>query len=174
MNDKIEKLNKKITEIETLKARSVWGSEYQIWLNLTEGLVRDIFGDEGFKLFNQQHAVVLNDGAYIRELNSRKKILEGLLANKEEYAPATQQDVRPKRVGILNTGKNNTFIGNTFHGHDVGIKDEGEGTFAKANNFFTGSKNKTREWYEKPLGIIFLTAVSGLIIAGIVFKLGWN
>lgn len=40
-----------------------------------------------------------------------------------------------KRVGILNKGENNRFIDNTFEGLDVGIQDEGVGTFASGNRF---------------------------------------
>ena len=61
---------------------------------------------------------------------------------------------KQEKVGILNTGKNNTFIGNTFHGHDIGIKDEGEGTFAKANEFFSMSGNTKKVWWKKPEIII--------------------
>ncbi len=39
------------------------------------------------------------------------------------------------RIGILNQGKNNKFIGNTFVGLDIGIKDEGESTLAQNNKF---------------------------------------
>lgn len=31
-----------------------------------------------------------------------------------------------------------------------------------------------KEWYERPLGILFLTIVGGLIIAWLVFRVGWN
>lgn len=40
-----------------------------------------------------------------------------------------------KRVGILNKGKDNKFINNTFSNLDVGIQDEGQSTFATGNNF---------------------------------------
>ena len=40
-----------------------------------------------------------------------------------------------KRVGILNQGKNNKFISNSFEGLDVGIDDQGEGTLAEDNKF---------------------------------------
>lgn len=40
---------------------------------------------------------------------------------------------RQKRIGILNRGKNNTFINNSFEGLDVAIQDEGENTFASGN-----------------------------------------
>lgn len=34
------------------------------------------------------------------------------------------------------------------------------------------SKNKT--WYEKPIGIVLLTAIAGLIIAFLVYRFGWH
>ncbi|OGE15943.1 hypothetical protein A2495_01280 [Candidatus Curtissbacteria bacterium RIFOXYC12_FULL_41_11] len=40
---------------------------------------------------------------------------------------------KKKRVGILNKGKNNTFINNTFEDLDVAIQDEGADTFAAGN-----------------------------------------
>jgi hypothetical protein len=43
-----------------------------------------------------------------------------------------------KKIGILNKGKNNTFIDNSFEGLDVGIQDEGDGTLASGNKFRDG------------------------------------
>lgn len=40
-----------------------------------------------------------------------------------------------KRVGILNKGKDNKFISNSFEGLDVGIDDQGENTLAEDNKF---------------------------------------
>ena len=40
-----------------------------------------------------------------------------------------------KRVGILNKGRDNKFINNTFQNLDVGIQDEGEKTIATGNKF---------------------------------------
>lgn len=40
-----------------------------------------------------------------------------------------------KRVGILNKGRDNKFIDNTFQNLDVGIQDEGEKTIAVGNKF---------------------------------------
>lgn len=31
-----------------------------------------------------------------------------------------------------------------------------------------------KKWYERPAGMIIITVVTGLIIAGVVFSLGWN
>ena len=87
MNKEIGKLRAKIEEIEGLKAEPAWGAKFQLWLDLTKKLVKKIFGDEGFKLFNKQGSVVLTDEAYIQELDSRKEMLNGLLSNKDEYKP---------------------------------------------------------------------------------------
>jgi len=57
-----------------------------------------------------------------------------------------------KRIGILNKGKNNQFIGNHFNGYDIGIKDEGENTLAKDNKFFVADQNKNKSWWVKILG----------------------
>ena len=40
-----------------------------------------------------------------------------------------------KRIGILNKGRDNKFINNTFQNLDVGIQDEGEKTLAVGNEF---------------------------------------
>lgn len=40
-----------------------------------------------------------------------------------------------KRIGILNKGKDNKFINNTFQSLDVGIQDEGKDTIAQGNKF---------------------------------------
>lgn len=40
------------------------------------------------------------------------------------------------RIGILNEGKNNSFINNTVAGFDIGIKDKGEKTEARGNKIF--------------------------------------
>ncbi len=90
MENKLNKLRLKIEEIENLKSTSEWGPEYQLWKDLTEKLVTELFGTKGLKLFDQQNAVVLDNDAYLRELDGRKKILEGLISNKDEYSPDTE------------------------------------------------------------------------------------
>ena len=67
-----------------------------------------------------------------------------------------------KKIGILNTGKNNTFIGNTFVGHHVGIQDEGEGTTAKENKFFGGAKKESI--WSKLFWYFFVALVVGLLV----------
>ena len=167
MNEQIEKLKKKIEEIEALKREPNWGADFQLWLNLTEKLVEQIFGSEGLKLFKQQQSAILSNEGYFRELNSRKKILEGLLANKDEYSPEMAKKENHKKVGILNTGKNNTFIGNTFVGHDVGIHDEGEGTTAKENKFFSGAK---KESFLSKFFWQFIVAIAVVIVAALLIQ----
>ena len=47
-----------------------------------------------------------------------------------------QKATKFKRVGILiNKGKSNSIIDNTFQGLDVGIEDRGEKTKVKGNKF---------------------------------------
>ncbi|MDP3980889.1 MAG: hypothetical protein Q8Q33_05690 [Chlamydiota bacterium] len=50
---------------------------------------------------------------------------------------------KKKRIGILNKGKNNQFISNTFENLDIGIQDEGENTIAKGNKFLSSFKFPT-------------------------------
>lgn len=52
---------------------------------------------------------------------------------------------------------------------------------AVAGNYSSNKNTKiiqgdlaSKQWYEKPLGILILAIVAGLIIAGLVFWLGWN
>lgn len=53
---------------------------------------------------------------------------------------------------------------------------------AVAGNYSSNKKTKIiqensahgKEWYEKPVSIIFIAVISGLIIAGLVFQLHWN
>ncbi len=172
------KLVQKIEEIDDLKNKSSWGAEYQLWLDLTEKIVLEKFGEQGLNLFKKQQSVLLSDDAYVRELDSRKKILEGLLKNKDDYMIKDKIKETPKKVGILNTGKNNTFIGNIFQGHDVGIQDEGKGTLAKANEFYAkpdvhGKEKKS--WFEKitnnqTFALIFGTLVL-LLILYVIFRI---
>lgn len=91
MDEQLSKLKSQIAKIEDLKAVANWGPEYQLWEKTTSNLVREIFGDEGLKLFKQQATVTMsylddgyNERQYIKELNNRKTILEGLM---EEYSP---------------------------------------------------------------------------------------
>ncbi len=70
---------------------------------------------------------------------------------------------------------------------DTVSEDFKEGGSVVTNNFYESqihsgigdnaqkiSTKPEKDWYEKPLGIITLTVVGGLILAGIVYFLGWN
>ena len=50
-----------------------------------------------------------------------------------------------KKIGILNKGKNNIFIKNTFENLDIGIQDEGEGTYAEDNKFLNQTDKEKRD-----------------------------
>lgn len=77
-----------------------------------------------------------------------------------------------QKIGILNKGKHNIFIGNTIDGFDIGIKDEGEDTLAKRNKIRNTNKQIWSEkWWVKYL---FLPIVVILIGGYIIYKLGWN
>lgn len=52
------------------------------------------------------------------------------------------QKKQARKIGILNRGRNNVFINNTFSGLDIGIKDEGENTLASGNKFEERSKRR--------------------------------
>ena len=94
MDEKLSKLKEQIGKIDGLKNEAKWGPEYQLWMNKTEKLVGEIFGQEGLKLFQQQRTTTtsyidddFNVRQYLKELDNRKKVLDGLLEDKEEYSP---------------------------------------------------------------------------------------
>ena len=86
-----------------------------------------------------------------------------------------------KRIGILNQGKNNKFINNTFENFDIGIKDEGENSLAKGNEFLNSEniqmpyqKTNSQSWFLKNLIKIIVGIIIGLIVGFLIYKLGWN
>ena len=96
MDENLSKLKTKIGEIESLKGTANWGPEFQLWKNATNKLVREIFGEEGLSLFEQQQTRTTsyidksyNVRQYQKELDNRKKIIEGLLAETEEHRPSS-------------------------------------------------------------------------------------
>jgi hypothetical protein len=94
MPDRIKKLQDRIDEIGVLKSSSEWGAEYQLWKDRTERFVKDEYGNEALNLFKRQDSVVLDDEAYLRELEGRKKILEGFVKHHNEYKPKAQEQAR--------------------------------------------------------------------------------
>ena len=83
------------------------------------------------------------------------------------------------KIGILNTGTGNKFIGNEFDGLDIGIKDEGTGSLAKANKFSDKKRKKTVNMGDnvtkRGLSLIsnnpLFTTVVGIILVAIIFYL---
>jgi len=73
-------------------------------------------------------------------------------------------------IGILNRGKNNKFINNTFEGLDVGIQDEGENTFAEGNKFINVGKEIKNFSVRHPWWFAIITGLV-LIIVGYILKL---
>ena len=77
-------------------------------MSKTEKLVGEIFGQEGLKLFQQQQTTTtsyidddFNVQQYIKELNNRKKVLEGLLAEMEEYKPQSEIDDKDSEANVI-------------------------------------------------------------------------
>lgn len=72
----------------------------------------------------------------------------------------------------------------TYNGEDWGVEESRKllevGFVSKVLNEVIEKRSKEpakpihKPWYEKPTGTVLLTIASGLILAGIVFKLGWN
>lgn len=108
MDEKLSKLKEQVSKIEGLKNVAMWGPEYQLWLNKTEKLVEEIFGAEELRLFQQQRTTVtsyidesFNVRQYLEELDNRKKVLDGLLAEMEECNPQSDSDSKNSEVNIL-------------------------------------------------------------------------
>ncbi|MFY9457607.1 MAG: hypothetical protein WAP23_01610 [Candidatus Spechtbacterales bacterium] len=94
MDEKLSKLKEQIVKIDGLKNQEHWGTEYQLWINKTEKLVEEVFGQEGLKLFQQQRTTTtsyidddFNVRQYLKELDNRKKVLDALLEDMAEYNP---------------------------------------------------------------------------------------
>jgi hypothetical protein len=108
MDEKLSKLKEQISKIDGLKNLAKWGPEYQLWMNKTEKLVEEIFGQEGLRLFQQQRTTVtsyidesFNVRQYLKELDNRKKVLNGLLAEMEECESQSDSDYKDSEVNIL-------------------------------------------------------------------------
>ena len=52
MDENLSKLKDQILKIEGLKKTERWGIEYQLWLNKTEKLVREIFAGFAYSAFS--------------------------------------------------------------------------------------------------------------------------
>ncbi len=86
----------------------------------------------------------------------------------------------PKKIGIDLQGGSSTMIGNTIKGGDIGIRISGtpKGTTAPAPTTITGhnidlseSDQATKNWYQKPIGMVaigVLTAVIASALVGVV------
>jgi len=92
MDEQLTKIRTQIEKIASLREVEKWGPEFQLWKNATEKLVREVFGEEGLKLFSQQGTMTFsyidedfNWQQYFKELANRKKILEGLLSETKEH-----------------------------------------------------------------------------------------
>lgn len=103
MDEKLSKLKTQIEKIESLKKTDKWGPEYQLWKKTTEDLVKELSGNDGLKLFQQQRTTTTSyiDGSfnwrqYFKELDNRKQILEGLLADIKEYQPQNSNLLSPE------------------------------------------------------------------------------
>ena len=177
MSREIKDLKRKIEEIEDLKTKPDWGAEYRIWRDLTEELVKKIFGDRGLKLFRQDNSVVLDDEAYIRELNSRKITLNGLLNNRGKYRPKNESGPVAIKVEKL---KDATIEGNITVGMRLLEADEIEGGSIKRNKTFNNGELPSKgKIFEKitnnQTAAIIISAIIIAIIGYIIYKTtGYN
>lgn len=68
-----------------------------------------------------------------------------------------------KKIGILNKGKDNKSINNSFENFDVGIQDEGEGTVAKGNKFLSLFQKGDIDWTKWSVIVAIILFILGLI-----------
>jgi len=108
MDEKLSKLKEQISKIDDLKNVARWGPEYQLGMTKTEKLVGEIFGQEGLKLFQQQRTTTtsyidesFNVRQYLKELDNRKKVLEGLLAEMEEFNLQSGSESQDTEINII-------------------------------------------------------------------------
>ncbi|MFA5386409.1 MAG: hypothetical protein WC297_01990 [Candidatus Paceibacterota bacterium] len=80
-------------------------------------------------------------GIRIKEEDDLKAKYESEIEIKRLEIKEKKQKNNGGMIGILNKGRNNTFIGNTFQNLAVGIQDEGEGTMAQSNVFLSSNEN---------------------------------
>jgi hypothetical protein len=67
--------------------------------------------------------------------------------------------------------RNNLAIGDA----DFAQVSNSQDVQAYENVHLTGLEDpSSKSWYEKPLGIVVLTVISGVIIAGIAYFFGWT
>lgn len=92
----------------------------------SQGNVTGVKLDVDQEMEVKQQVNIDTDIAHVALNPSLGKIILGKRSNNSNI---------PKRIGILNKGKNNVFINNKFVGLDVGIQDDGEDTTAKGNDF---------------------------------------
>jgi len=85
----LELLKGQIKEIEQLKNSENWGPEYQVWENTTVKIVKKLFDDDYLELFKRSDTSVcsrvddgLNQKLYLKELDKKKKLLEGFVREK--------------------------------------------------------------------------------------------
>lgn len=75
--------------------------------------------------------------------------------------------MKKQTIGILNKGKNNTFVNNRFSGFDIAAKDEGINSYWKDNKM--ESKKIKKKWFQTWWGQLILGLVI-TIIGGFILK----
>lgn len=97
MDEQLSRLKKQIEKIPSLAHVKPWGPEFQLWGRTTEKLISEIFGIDAVKLFKGQNTVTFsyiedgyNDQQYQRELDGKRRILEGLLEEVNEVDSTTE------------------------------------------------------------------------------------
>ena len=105
MDKQLSKLREQTSKIEELKGAENWGPEFQLWKTKTEKLVEEIFGKEGLDLLKRQQTTTtsyidpgFNVKQYQKELENRKKIIEGLMEGLGEESSTDNTSSNPISV----------------------------------------------------------------------------
>lgn len=118
-------------------------------LRVNNGVLEDVYRSYQ-KRFERKPHVSSPNAAWMKDVTHEKTVPAG------------------NTIGILNRGKNNTFVNNTFIGSDVAIQDEGDGTRASSNKII-GSNVVERgrgRWFSMNNPVVYFLTV--LVVTGFI------
>lgn len=141
-----------IKDDEKLPLHKLWNTEKKRIADSVE----ELSDDEIDAILRRGENANISGSRYQRaktesEIRHRKKIEDSLKEPKVS-------------VGILNRGKNNKFINNTFQNLDVGIQDEGENTLAVGNQFMKFGQDAGKFFTRHPW---WSAVIAGLIVSSV-------
>lgn len=132
MDERLLKLLKEqLIKLDGLRDVERWGPEYQIWKNTTSKIVRDLFGAEYLRLFEQQETRTFS---YIDESYNQRQYLEELESMKRFLTSAIDEFQRLENNSALSIGRSVGLADYDLHAlikEVVGTKYE-DGHYAEA------------------------------------------